>query len=124
MSEKEEGFFQIPYQRVSRDDVRSRLEKDVNQISDAALSDEFMGNVVEKMGNVLVDEGWWDVLGDAIDEVCDELDIDFKKGVKCTLCGAFNTVWSSTTTFENQNIKKVTKTFYCDACGENFDIEV
>ena len=124
MSENDEGFFRIPYQRVSRDDVRSRLKRSMDQLSDAALSDEFMQEVANKMGSSLVDEGWWDVLECAIEDVCETFDIDFVSGIKCTSCGAFNTAWSSTTTFENQTMKKVTQTFCCNTCEENFDIEV
>ena len=124
MSEKEEGFFQIPYQRVSRDDVRLRLKKDKNELLDAALSDEFMQEVANKMGSTLVDEGWWDTLELAIEVVCDNLGIDFLNGTMCINCGSYDTDFRSRSTFENQSIKTGTKTFYCNTCDKLFDIEV
>lgn len=76
MSEKEEGFFQIPYQRVSRDDVRQRLKKDESELSDDILSDEFMQEVANQMGNSLVNEEWWEILELAVEAVCDSFDIE------------------------------------------------
>lgn len=71
MSKNDEGFFQIPYQRISRDDIRQRLGKDKAQLSDTALSDEFMQEVANRMGSALVDEGWWEILGEAVESVSD-----------------------------------------------------
>ena len=76
MIEKEEGFFQIPYQRVSRDDVRQRLKKDESELSDDILSDEFMQEVANQMGNSLVNEEWWEILELAVEAVCDSFDIE------------------------------------------------
>lgn len=71
----EEKFFRIPYQTISRDDIRSRLDRDKDQLSDAALSDEFMREVVNKMGSALVDEGWWEILGEAVESISDSFNI-------------------------------------------------
>lgn len=124
MSEKEEGFFQIPYQRISRDDIRVRMEEGGIVLSDAALSDEFMQEVASKMGDSLVDEGWWDVLEASVEAVCELWDIDFENGTKCIHCGSYDVDYRSDSTFENQSIKKEIKTFYCNACDKYFNIEV
>ena len=80
MSEKEEGFFQIPYQRVSRDDIRARLEEEDRSLSDEILSDEFMQEVANKMGDSLVNEAWWETLGLAVEMVCDSFGVVIENG--------------------------------------------
>jgi hypothetical protein len=67
----EEKFFRIPYQRISRDDIRQRLGKDKVQLLDMVLSDEFMQEVANRMGSALVDEGWWEILSEAVKSVSD-----------------------------------------------------
>lgn len=124
MSENDEGFFRIPYQSISRDDIRARMEKDGIVLSDAALSDVFMQEIADKMGNSLVDEGWWDVLEASVESVCELWDIDFESGTKCTHCGSYDVDWRSNSTYESQSLKTETKTFYCKTCDKNFDIEV
>lgn len=120
----EEKFFRIPYQRIARDDVREQMKKDRKELPDAALSDEFMQEVANKMGKFLVDESWWMMLGEAVESASDSLDIDFESGMQCTHCGSYDIDWLSTNTNENQSIKIEIKNYYCNACDKYFNMEV
>lgn len=120
--EIKEGFFRIPYQTVTRDDVRSKMETDKIRISDAALSDEFMQAVANKMGDSLANEGWWDDLELAVEAVCADLDIYFDD-VMCSHCGSYDTDFRSGRTFESQSITKQIDHYYCHTCDKHFEIE-
>jgi len=124
MSENDEGFFQIPYQRVSRDDIRLRLKIDKTKLSDAALSNKFMQEVANQMGQSLIDESWWVMLGEAIESASDSLGIDFESGTKCIHCGSYDIDWLSTNTDEDQSIKIEIRNYYCNACDKYFNMEV
>lgn len=76
MNEEEERFFRIPYQEISRDDVKAWMIINKTLISDEALSNEFMQGVANEMGNLLVDKNWLEVLDEAVREICDLLSVE------------------------------------------------
>ena len=120
--DKEEGFFRIPYQTVTRDDIRLRLKKDRDELPDSALSDELMQAVADKMGKTLVDDNWWETLELAVEDVCDTLGINFDEDVMCKNCGSYDTSFRSREVHENQSVRKQIDNYYCHVCDGYFQI--